>query len=140
MTMMSSRRARWIGLAVLIATFIVGTLAGAAMARVVSAREPAREDSTRAPGRHDSLLDHLGLTPDQRQQADSILERRRAQMDAFWKVHRPELRAIVDSTRAEIRALLTPEQRVLEDSLRAARRDYYERREHDRRQAEGSRQ
>ncbi len=128
-----SGRSRWIGLVVLIATFIVGTLAGAATVRVVSAREPARVGADGDSASHGHLLDRLDLTPQQRQQAEAILERRRAQMDAFWKQRGPELRAIVDSTRAEIRELLTPEQRMKEDSLRAERRREYERHDHDRR-------
>lgn len=127
-------RSRWIGLAVLIATFIVGTLAGAATVRVVSAREPMRVEADADSTTHaHAWLDQLDLTPQQRQQAEAVLERRRAQMDAFWKEHRPELHAIVDSARAEIRALLTPEQRAKEDSLRAERKRESERRDHDRR-------
>lgn len=120
------RRMRWLAFAVLIATFIVGALAGAATMRVVSAREPQAAES-HGRRHHTSLLDQLDLTPAQRQHADSILSRRRKQMDAFWAKNGPELRAIVDSTRAEIRAILTPAQQAKEDSIRAARKAFYDR-------------
>ncbi len=131
-------RARWLAMVVLVATFLVGALAGAATLRAVSAREPAagagdaRDDGHRE---HGSLLDRLDLSPAQRARADSILQRRRAETDAFWKEHGPALRAIVDSTRTEIRAILTPEQRAREDSIRAERKAYYERRERERQAA-----
>lgn len=54
------------------------------------------------------------------------MERRRAEVDAFWSDHGPQLRAIMDSARAEMRAVLTPEQRVLEEQFRAERRRHYE--------------
>jgi Spy/CpxP family protein refolding chaperone len=65
----------------------------------------------------------LGLTPAQREQVQVILERRRTQMDAFWQEARPRLRAVVDSTETEIRALLSPEQQAAFDRMRAERRE-----------------
>ncbi len=128
------RRTRWLGFGLLLATFLVGALAGAATIRVVSAREPTaaqRRDRDDARGQRNSLLDRLDLTAAQRAQADSILERRHAQLDAFWKDHGPWMRAVVDSTRQEIRAILTPEQRQKEERIRAERRAYYHDRDHD---------
>jgi Spy/CpxP family protein refolding chaperone len=115
------RRARWMGIAMLLATFFVGMLAGAATVRVVAAREPNAQPAAADSTSHRHFLDQLGLTPDQRRAADAILERRHKQVDAFWKQNGPELRAIVDSTRAEIRAILTPVQRALADSIHAQR-------------------
>ncbi len=123
----SPRQARLLGIALLAATFVIGGLAGAATVRLSAGREPAaathnaEERGPRTRGRG-SVLDQLDLTPEQCERIEAVLERRRLQTEAFWDVHGPALRAIVDSTRAEIRAVLTPEQRAEYDRLRAERR------------------
>lgn len=131
------RRARLLGIALLVATFAAGMLAGAAFDRTLVAREPAaaQEPGWHCHGPHGSktsmIVDRLDLTPAQRARVDAIMERRRAQADTFWKREGPRMRAIVDSTRAEVRAVLTPEQRAEYDRLReehrAARRAERER-------------
>ena len=63
------------------------------------------------------FLDRLDLTAAQRASIDSILERRRAQLDAFWSGPGQQVRLIVDSTRNEVRAVLTPAQRAVYDSI-----------------------
>jgi len=80
------------------------------------------------PHRDSDIFDQLGLTPEQRTRVDEILEARKMHVDAFWNEAGPRLRAIVDSTRAEIREVLTPEQRAEYDRIREERR----RRRHDR--------
>ncbi|HEY8483165.1 MAG TPA: hypothetical protein VIL13_01045 [Longimicrobiales bacterium] len=122
----STRRARLIGLGMLAGAFLAGALSGAAVVRVVSADEPAvRAGAEEEHGRRHSrpnLFDELDLTEEQRIQIEAILERRRKQIDAFWAEFGPKLRAIRDSTRSEIREVLTPEQRELEERLWRARR------------------
>ena len=125
----SPRRARMLGFALLAATFIVGAFSGAAFERTLGAREPGtRPDrcvSTpgpfhAAPG--SLIIDRINLSADQRQHIDVILDRHRKEADALWQSQKPALRGIVDSTRAEIRTLLTPEQRTQYDQLLAERR------------------
>ena len=53
----------------------------------------------------------LGLDSLQRARVDSVFARRRVQIDSFWKGPGRSLRAIMDSTRDEVRAVLTPAQR-----------------------------
>lgn len=124
----SPRQARLLGVALLFATFAIGGLAGAAAVRLSAAREPAAaapaaEGRTpREECRRTSTLDRVGLTPEQRERVNAVLERRRRETGAFWDEYGPILRAIVDSTRAEIRAVLTDEQRAEYDRLRAERR------------------
>lgn len=121
----STRRARLIGLGLLAGAYLAGALSGAAVVRVVSADEPAVRSPAREEHRREhsgpDLFDELGLTEEQRRRVEAILERRRNQVDAFWDEFGPKLRAIRDSTRSEIRAVLTPEQRELEDRLWRAR-------------------
>ena len=122
------RRARLLGMALLAATFLTGTLAGAAIDQAVAARQPdpAADAGRRCDGppgkKTQAILHQLDLTPEQRERVDAIMERRRRQADAFWEREGPRMRSIVDSTRAEIRAVLTPEQRAEYDRLREAHR------------------
>lgn len=129
------------GILILVVTLFAGVAAGFAMDRTVVRRgehkqaggAPGQSPGDRGP--HDRfeamLYARLDLTPAQRARIDSVLERRRRETDAYWARVEPGLRAIVDSTRAEILATLTAAQRARYDSLRAERRRSRER-EHDR--------
>lgn len=123
--MVTAKRARVMGLVVLVVMFAIGALTGAVTMRVTGdeAQAKTRAESSDRPG----LFETLQLTDEQRVQVDAIMERRRAEVHAFWKEHGPQLRTITDSARAEMRAVLTPEQRVLEEQFRAERRRHYER-------------
>lgn len=127
--MVTSRQARWTGMIVLLITFVAGGLVGAATVHVVEADEVRTPRRERGP----DLFDRLNLTPAQQAQVDSIMERRRQEVDAFWKQHGPTMRAIYDSTRVEIRGLLTPEQIRIEEQFRAERqKQFSEKREQER--------
>lgn len=123
------RRTRWLGFAVLVVTFTVGASAGAAFDRIVSVgavvEAPVAEEAARpeAIGIHEgSIYDHIDLTPEQRETIDSILARRKAEMDAIWEEVGPRMRQLARGANAEIRALLTPEQREEYSRIRAERR------------------
>ena len=124
----SPRRTRLLGLAMLMGAFVVGAIGGAAFERTLGAREPTDSEpcSTmssplqRKPGT--MAIDRIELTPTQRERIDRILDRRRTETDSVWRAQKPILRGIVDSTRSEIQALLTPEQRAEYDRLLAERR------------------
>jgi Spy/CpxP family protein refolding chaperone len=121
-------RSRWLALGVLSATFVAGAMLGAAALRVLAddrAEQPERgrrDDRREDRGPPPSIFDQMGLTAAQKVAMDSIMEKRRREMDAFWKQHNPEVRAIIDSTRAEIDRLLTPEQRKQFQEFRERRR------------------
>ena len=66
--------------------------------------------------------EELGLDSLQRSRVDSIFAKRRVEIDSFWKGPGNTLRAIMDSTRNEVRAVLTPEQRARFDKRRMDRR------------------
>ncbi|HEU0077062.1 MAG TPA: hypothetical protein VFQ76_05390 [Longimicrobiaceae bacterium] len=120
-----SRRARLLGIALLVATVAAGMLAGAAFDHALAAREPApqQEPGWHCHGPHGKttsmILDQLELSAEQRARVDAVMARRRAQADAYWEREGPRMRGIVDSTRSEIRAILTPAQRAEYDRLRA---------------------
>jgi Spy/CpxP family protein refolding chaperone len=125
--MVTAKRARLTGLAILVIMFVAGALSGAATMRVVAGEEPAnRRGGAR---QHPDLLERLELTPEQRVHVDAVLERRRGQMEEFWEQHRPALRAITDSARSELRAVLTPEQREVEQRFWEERQQYQKQRE-----------
>lgn len=83
----------------------------------VPAEQPA--ESTDAP--RTRIVDQVGLTPDQKWVVDSIVEFRRENASQLWHEWRTTFDALSDSTRAEIQKILTPDQRVLYDSLRRER-------------------
>ena len=121
-------RTRLIGFGLLVATFLVGALTGAAVDRVLSAEEPnGKARAEREEGeRRSYVIDRVDMSPEQRASIDAILERRSERMRAVWHEAEPRLDAITDSARADIMEVLTPEQRAqYEQKLeeRRARRD-----------------
>ncbi len=64
----------------------------------------------------DRLVDHLDhqlhFTPQQKEAVKQVVERHRARIEAISATIRPQMRAEIDSTNAEIDRLLTPEQRT----------------------------
>lgn len=119
---MRTRSPRLLGLALLTAVFLAGSLFGMAMNRTLLAEEAPAAGDAACEHRGGKILDQLELSPSQRTEVDRILERRRAQTEAFWDSAGPRLRALTDTTRAEIRAVLTPAQAAEYDRLRAERR------------------
>lgn len=122
--MVTAKRARLTGVLMLVIMFAVGTLAGAATMHVVEGDEVPSRDRDGERTRPD-LFELLELTPAQQTQVDAIMERRRQQMEEFWGQHRTTLRAITDSTRIEIREVLTPEQLEMEQRFMAERRRHH---------------
>jgi Spy/CpxP family protein refolding chaperone len=110
----SGNRERLVAALVLVVVFVAGLLTGAWGSRFA---HPGRFGDPR--GHRDlPFVEGLDLTAAQHAQVDSILARRRAQMDTFWRGPGLQLRAIVDSTREDIRAVLTPDQRAKMDRRR----------------------
>ena len=120
MNALNPGRMRLAGMALLVVTFAVGMLAGTAFGRVLTAREPkapTAEECERKRGPH-YIFDELDLSPAQKTQIDAIMTRRKARMDSLWRTDGTRIRAAVDSTRAEIRTVLTPAQAAEYDRLR----------------------
>jgi len=82
------------------------------------------------------LAEELNLTPQQRTSVDSLIEQKHRQIVALYKPVKPQLdsiatlaRVVSDSTHAQIKRLLNPDQQAKLDKMRAAaRRDLAERR------------
>ena len=103
----------------LLLTFVAGMAAGVAADRQFAAApaeasKQADEDHRRDRRGGDTTIerfaDELGLTDEQRARIDPILEEMREQMSDLFEPVRPAYRDLVDSTRARIEAILTPEQ------------------------------
>jgi Spy/CpxP family protein refolding chaperone len=110
---------RLIGAAMLLAAFIAGVAAGLAFDRVV---RPEPRLKTVVVADMSRVLDKLELTAQQRGQADSILQRRAPTTERMMLDVAERLRGLSDSVDAELRAILTPQQRVRLDSLRGDRK------------------
>jgi Spy/CpxP family protein refolding chaperone len=123
--MVTAKRARAMGLLMLAVIFAVGAMTGAATMRVANGDRTEPREEIESRERRPSLWDRLELTSEQRAQVDGIMERRRDEVQAFWNEHGPQLRAVMDSARADVRDVLTPEQRVLEEEFFTERRKHY---------------
>jgi hypothetical protein len=107
-------RRRVLGASLLVASFVAGVVVGAAAYGFVSGPTVR----VRSPGDMAPLLDQLQLSADQRRRADSILERRTPMVEAMMLEVVRRLRVVSDSVDAELRVILTPEQRARLDALR----------------------
>ena len=119
--------ARRTAVLVLLAVFLVGGAAGWLAEEVVDDIDwPARHGEGKTPDRPDEdepfdddaeedLLETLGLSRAQLDSVDHLLDRREDWLEDYWKSRLPDLQGIVDSSRQEIRAVLTPDQRTAYD-------------------------
>lgn len=122
----SATRAKLLVLAV----FVVGGLTGAVIDNVYETRWKADRDSRRSPREINQVYyDQLELTPEQRQQFQSILEASKPDFDKLWAENRkllePNNRKIADlteQTRTKIRAILTEEQAKKYNEINEKRR------------------
>jgi hypothetical protein len=64
----------------------------------------------------ETLLANFDLTPEQRTSIERIFEAREDRLEAYWDAQLPQLEVLIDSSRDEIRNLLTPDQRASYDS------------------------
>lgn len=64
----------------------------------------------------ETILANLDLTPEQRASIERVFEAREDRLESYWDTQLPDLEALIDSTRGEIRDILTPEQRTIYDS------------------------
>jgi hypothetical protein len=112
---------------VLLAVFLVGGAAGWVAEEVADEIHwPSRQGEDKSPDQADDdepfdddaeedLLESLGLSRAQLDSVDHLLDSREDRLEEYWKSRLPDLQGIVDSSREEIRALLTPEQRTAYD-------------------------
>ncbi len=129
-------RSSLIAAALLLATLVLGVVGGIALDRwalrpdahaagaqmAMPRRMGDRFDPARLRTEYSGQLARaLDLTPEQRVRVDSILQRQTARSRALMRQVAPELQRLADSTRAELRAVLTPGQWERMERFRAER-------------------
>ena len=124
-----TNKQRLVGLSVLAVTFLGGGLAGAAIREVTadppSASEGRQEgrDSERRDNDRRFPFEYLEIEGEQRARIEALFERNHEATSAVWHEYKPRFDAIVDSTRAELNRMLTPEQREKFSEYRKRRRE-----------------
>ncbi|MFL5487087.1 MAG: Spy/CpxP family protein refolding chaperone [Gemmatimonadaceae bacterium] len=130
-------RTKGYALMFLLGAFVTGGALGFTASRVIGAGHGHEGRGPRAYRQR--MAEELGLTPAQQASVDSLIEQKHRQIVALYKPVQPQLdaiavqtRVISDSTHAQIKRLLNPEQQAKLDKMRAAaRRDLAERRGRD---------
>ena len=114
----------------LLVAFVAGAAIGYAADHMLARRrtEPHTREAMSA-----RIARELSLTPEQHKSLDSLMERRREQIREVYRPIRPQLdsldkigRGISDSTHAQVRRILTPEQQVKWDAMRDRARKNFE--------------
>lgn len=104
------RAALWIGAVFLLGAALGGVLGYVFAHRPVSAAGPLQSEPERRARRVAEMTRELSLTPQQAQQLDAIMQRRHADSKAIRDQRDQQLEAVRNAGRAEVRALLTPDQ------------------------------
>jgi Spy/CpxP family protein refolding chaperone len=110
-----SSRSRAVAWALLAVAFVAGAAAGVAADRLLTPKTTVRARITRDMS---GTLDKLGLSPEQRARAEAIIERSAPRSEQAMRDIAERLQSVSDSVDAELRAILTVEQRARLDSLR----------------------
>ena len=118
----------------LLGAFLAGGALGFTADRVMDASQ--RREMRGPHGYQKKLARELGLTTQQQASVDSLIEQKHRQIVALYQPVQPQLdsiavaaRVVSDSTHAQIKRLLNPDQQAKLDKMRAAgRRELGERR------------
>lgn len=98
----------------LLVTLVAGAAGGVAIDRRLDPPAESERTTRGREGRGETTIerfaDELGLTAEQREQIAPVLEDTRTRMSEVFDKVRPEYRRVVDSARARIEAVLTPDQ------------------------------
>jgi Spy/CpxP family protein refolding chaperone len=111
----SPRMVRLTTALLLVATFAAGSLTGAGMCRVLTSRRPPTPPPMMAP------FEEVGLSPVQQTRTEEIFEKDRGEFESVFRETFPKMRAINDQIEREVREVLTPDQRIKLDQLKARR-------------------
>lgn len=129
---------RWKAVVALVMVFAAGLAGGALLEDIVDEIDrpvfAADNDDDDDDLSEEAILANLDLSSEQRASIERVFEMREDRLESYWDTELPSLEALIDSSRSEIRGILTPEQRIKYDSqltrLRVhARRDLRE--DHD---------
>lgn len=102
-------------LMLLVATFVLGGLLGGALTSFAERKNHGPGRRGPRPTYVERLSQDLGLSPEQRDSIQSILDRHQPVMDSLWTEIRqkfPQLESQRVTVRQEVQAVLTPEQQA----------------------------
>lgn len=127
-------RSKGYALMFLLGAFLAGGALGLAADRAMG--EGHRRETRGPRGYRQKMARELQLTPQQQASIDSLIDQKHRQIVALYQPVQPQLdsiavvaRVISDSTHAQIKRLLNPDQAAKLDKMRSdARRDLAERR------------
>ena len=119
-------RQRWAAVAprrraviALLLVFATGLAGGALLEDIVDEIDRplfAADDHDDDDFSEERLLRNLDLTGEQRSRVERAFAAREDRLEAYWEGRLPELESMIDSSREDIRAILTPDQRAVYDS------------------------
>jgi Spy/CpxP family protein refolding chaperone len=104
------KAALWVGAVFLLGAALGGVLGYLFAHRPVSAANPPLSEPERRAQKVQELTKELSLTPQQAQQLDAILLRRHTEAKAIHDQTDAQLNDVRQKGRAELRAILTPDQ------------------------------
>ena len=120
-------RSKGYALMFLLGAFVTGGALGFTADRVIGGGHSREGRGPRAYRQR--MAEELKLTPEQQAAVDSLIEQKHRQIVALYKPVRPQLdsiavvaRVVSDSTHAQIKRLLNPDQQAKLDRMRAAAR------------------
>jgi Spy/CpxP family protein refolding chaperone len=109
-TAATRKAAQWVGVVFLLGAALGGVLGYLFAHRPVNAANPPLSEPERRARRVEELTRDLTLTPQQAQQVDAILLQRHTETKAIHEQTEAQLDAVRQKGRAQVRAILTPEQ------------------------------
>jgi Spy/CpxP family protein refolding chaperone len=109
-TTATRKAALWVGAVFLFGAALGGVLGYLFAHRPVSAANPPLSEPERRAQKVRELTKELSLTPEQQQQLDAILLQRHADTKAIHDQTEAQIDAVRQKGRAQLRAILTPEQ------------------------------
>lgn len=112
----SPRRARVLGLLLMLGVFAAGTVFGAGLVRGHAPGPPPPP-----PSPAERLTHQLDLTPAQVEALHRLEQRHRAELGRLMRETMPRIRAVMDAVENELRPMLTEAQRARLDEVQAHR-------------------
>jgi Spy/CpxP family protein refolding chaperone len=109
-TTATRKAALWVGVVFLLGAALGGVLGYMFAHRAVSAANPPLSEPERRGKRVAEFTKELSLTPQQADQLDAILRARHAESKALHDQTEAQIEAVRQKGRAQVRAILTPEQ------------------------------
>ena len=110
---------RWKAIVALVLVFAAGIAGGALIEDIADEFErpfAEADDDDRPAASEENILANLDLTAEQRAAIERVFESREERLEAYWDAQLPGLEAVIDSSRQEVRTILTPVQRTAYDS------------------------